>query len=106
MATGGKERDARGAREARERAKVYRARQEFHASLRRRSRRDNIIGGVVGAVIVLGAIGLQTAYFTAGPGAPAPAPTSTEAPTPAPSASESAPVPADPAVSPSPGVTP
>lgn len=83
----GREREARGAREARERAKLYRARQDFHAELQRRSRRDNLIAGLVGGAIVLGAIGSQVAYFTAGPGAPEPTPspsvTSTSEPTPA-----------------------
>jgi hypothetical protein len=102
-----KDRETRAAREARERARIYRARQEFHASLQRRSRRDNLIAGIVGGVIVLAAIGAQVAYFTAGPGTPPPAPaptsTTTDAPTPEPSES----VAPDPAAStPAPDVTP
>ncbi|MFG6401408.1 dioxygenase [Microbacterium sp. P04] len=96
MATGGKD---RAAREARERARVYRARQEFRASQVRRRTRDNVIAAIVGGVIVLGAIGAQVAYFTVGPGTPAPAETSVPAsPTPAPTASDPA--------SPSPTVAP
>jgi hypothetical protein len=82
VATGGKD------REARERARLYRARQEFHASRVRRRRRDDLIAGIVGGVIVLAAVGAQVAYFTAGPGAPeptqSPAPSSSETPAPAP----------------------
>lgn len=61
-------------RDARERARLYQARQQFHRSRVRRRRRDDLVAGVVGGVIVLAAIGAQTAYFTVGPGTPEPAP--------------------------------
>jgi hypothetical protein len=78
VATGGKNRDARAARE---RTRLYEARRQFHEGQARRRTRDNVIAGIVGGVLVLGLIGAQTAYFVAGPGAPAPSPTSTPGPT-------------------------
>ncbi|WP_285137446.1 dioxygenase [Microbacterium sp. lyk4-40-TSB-66] len=83
MATRGNDRQTR---EQRERARAYQARVELHERQGRRRTRDNAIAPVVGLVVILGAIGAQTAYFVAGPGMPAPEPTSTPAPsTPAPS---------------------
>lgn len=85
----------RRTREERERARAYQARVELHERQGRRRRRDNILGVVVGLVVVLGAIGVQTAYFTAGPGMPQPALSPTSTPdvpatgTPAPAPSES-----------------
>ncbi|WP_341999526.1 dioxygenase [Microbacterium sp. LWH7-1.2] len=78
MATGGKDRDARAARE---RTRLYEARRQFHDGQARRRTRDNLIAGVVGGVLVLGLIGAQTLYFVAGPGAPEPTPSSTPTPT-------------------------
>ena len=78
MATGGKDRDARAARE---RTRLYEARRQFHDGQARRRTRDNLIAGVVGGVLVLGLIGAQTLYFGAGPGAPEPSPASTPTPT-------------------------
>jgi len=78
VANGGKNRDARAARE---RARLYEARRQFHDGQARRRTRDNLIAGIVGGLLVLGLIGAQTAYFVAGPGAPAPSPTSTPSPT-------------------------
>ena len=78
MATGGKDRDARAARE---RTRLYEARRQFHDGQARRRTRDNLIAGVVGGVLVLGLIGAQTLYFVAGPGAPEPSPSSTPTPT-------------------------
>ena len=77
MATGGKDRSAKAARE---RARIYQARQELYAAQKQRRTRDNLIAGVAGAVIVLAAIGAQVAYFTAGPGAPEPVATSDPSP--------------------------
>ncbi|RKT37003.1 hypothetical protein DEU34_1541 [Microbacterium sp. AG1240] len=77
MATGGKDRSAKAARE---RARIYQARQELHTAQKRRRTRDNLIAGIAGAVIVLAAIGAQVAYFTAGPGAPEPAASSEPTP--------------------------
>ncbi len=79
MATGGKDRSAR---EARERARAYEARRDFHASQERRRVRDNWIAGIVGGVLIIALFGSQYAYFALGPGAPTPAPTSTPTPTP------------------------
>ena len=77
MANGGRE---RGSRESRERARLYQARQEFHAGQARRRTRDNLIAGIAGGVLVVGVLAVQTAYFVTGPGAPAPAPTATSTP--------------------------
>ncbi|GAA3625019.1 hypothetical protein GCM10022200_04130 [Microbacterium awajiense] len=79
MATGGKDRTAR---EARERARVYEARREFHESQQRRRVRDNWIAGIAGGALIVALFGSQYVYFTMGPGAPSPAPTSTSTPTP------------------------
>lgn len=79
--SGGK---GRNAKEARERSRVYQARQDYHNDRTRRRTRDNILAGVVGGVLLLGVIGAQTAYYTMGPGVPAPtsSPTPTTSPTP------------------------
>ena len=95
MATGGK---ARQSREQRERARAYQARQDLHRRQGRRRLRDNVLALVVGLVVIGAAVGLQTVYFVAGPGAPAPEPTVVDTPSPAPSG----PVLPDPAVSPTP----
>lgn len=89
MATPGRDRGGkdRATRDARERARVYQARQDFHAGRGRRRARDNVIAGAVGGVLLLAAIGVQTAYFVAGPGAPA-TPSSTVTPDPVPPSSE------------------
>ncbi|MEV8238707.1 dioxygenase [Microbacterium testaceum] len=98
MATGGKDRQSR---EQRERARVYQARQELHRRQGQRRRRDNIVGIVVGLLVIAGAVGVQTVYFVAGPGAPTPAPSATDTPS-APTPSD-APLPdLEPTVSPTP----
>lgn len=74
VATRGRDRQTR---EQRERARTYAARVELHQRQWRRRTRDNVIALVVGLVVILGAIGVQTAYFVAGPGAPEPAPSTT-----------------------------
>lgn len=86
MATGGKDRSAR---EARERARAYQARQQLHDGQARRRRRDNLLAGIVGGILILTVLGAQTAYFTLGPGAPEPAPTQSMTPTPTPTDSPS-----------------
>lgn len=92
VATGGKDRQSR---EQRERARIYQARQGMHEQAIRRRTRDNVLAAVIGGVVVLGAIGVQTAYFVAGPGAPTPAPSGSSTPaTPQPSTSD-APVPSE-----------
>lgn len=65
-----------------ERTRAYRARQEFHDGLIARRRRDNLIAGIAGGILILAVVGGQVAYYTRGPGAPAPAPTDTGTPTP------------------------
>ncbi|SIR56902.1 dioxygenase [Microbacterium sp. RURRCA19A] len=82
MATGGKDRQGR---EQRERTRAYQARQELHRREGRRRTRDNVLALVVGVVVIGAAIGLQTVYFVAGPGAPAPEPTVVDTPSPVPS---------------------
>ncbi|MDF2047151.1 dioxygenase [Microbacterium sp. Kw_RZR3] len=77
MATGGKDRQSR---EQRERARVYQARQELHRRQGHRRRRDNVVGIVLGLLVIAGAVGVQTVYFVAGPGAPTPAPSATDTP--------------------------
>ena len=71
MAAGGKDRDARAARE---RARAYQARQEFHEGQVRRRTRDNLIAGIVGGVLILAVVGAQVAFYTVGPGKPVPSP--------------------------------
>ena len=93
VAAGGKD---RGTRDARERSRIYQARQKFHDDQARRRRRDNLLAGIVGGALILAVVGGQVAYFTMGPGAPEPAPapsvspTSTPAPTESPSTAPSA----------------
>ena len=99
MSTGGKD---RGTREARERTRLYKARQDFHASQGRRRTRDNLIAGIAGGLLILGVVAAQTAYFVAGPGAPEPTPTSTPSPTTTPEPTDSP----EPTPSPTPTPTP
>lgn len=103
MAAGGKQRETR---EERERARVYQARLAYHAGQAQRRRRDNLIAGIGGGLLIAGVVAVQTLYFTLGPGVPDPTPTPspTSSVTPAPSAS---PTPSStPAVSPEPTPTP
>jgi hypothetical protein len=86
VTTGGKD---RGGREARERTRLYQARQDFHAGQGRRRTRDNLIAGIAGGLLILGVVAAQTVYFVAGPGAPEPTPTSTPTPTTTPTPVES-----------------
>lgn len=100
MATGGKQRETK---EARERARVYQARREFHLGQSRRRTRDNLIAGIGGGLLILAVVGGQTAYFVSGPGAPTPSPSSS----PSPAASTSAPATEEtPASTPDPTVAP
>lgn len=82
----------RGTREERERARIYQARKAVQTARAQRRTRDNLIGGIAGAVLILAIVGGQIAFFTAGPGAPAPSPTPTStgvAPTPSETPAES-----------------
>lgn len=74
MASGSKS-ENRSQRENRERNRVYQARTAANEQRAHRRRRDNIIAGVVGGLIVAGAIGGQAVYYYAGPGLPVPTPT-------------------------------
>jgi len=67
----------REAREARDRLRVYQARQQVHARDQRRRVRDNVIAAV--AVVAVAALAgvAQFVYFDSGPGAPTPEPTAT-----------------------------
>lgn len=95
----------RAARDARERARLYEARREFHGSQGRRRSRDNLVAGIAGGVLILIVLGGQLAYYTLGPGTPEPAPSPSATTTPAvvtPTPTSSAPA----AVTPSPTTTP
>lgn len=61
----------------RERARLYQARRDFQQSLGDRRRRDNLIAGVVGGVLIVGLFAAQWAYTAVGPGTPAPSPSAT-----------------------------
>lgn len=94
MAAGGRNKDSRIARD---RARAYQARQELHVAGVRRRRRDNLVAGVGGGVLILVILAGQFAYFAAGPGKTAPAaspkPTTSAAPTSSPSTSDQSPSP-------------
>lgn len=62
-------------RAERERARLYQARRAFHEGRISRRRRDNLLAGVVGGLLVLAVAGAQLAYYTVGPGTPEPAAT-------------------------------
>lgn len=92
----GKSRPRASAQE-RERVRLYEARRRFNASLVQRRRRDNVIAGVAGGILLLGILAGQAAYYTVGPGTPEPAPsptptstsTTSETPAPSPTATDS-----------------
>ncbi|WP_417562566.1 dioxygenase [Microbacterium sp.] len=100
MAAGGRNKQAR---EQRERARAYQARAHYNEGRTRRRTRDNVIGGIVGAVLLVAIAGTQIAFYTAGPGGPSPAPTGTPTPT---ATSSVVPSPTVTAPSPSPTTTP
>ena len=87
VATAGKSPKDRAAREERDRARLYQARNEFHGAVERRRVRDNVIAGVAGGLLVVVILGGQIAYYAAGPGAPQPTPVDSPQPTDAPSPS-------------------
>lgn len=68
------------AREARDRLRLYEARQEVHAHAERRLLRDNVIAIVSVVAVAALATFAQVVYFTSGPGAPTPEPTDTDTP--------------------------
>jgi hypothetical protein len=69
-------------RAERERARLYQARRAHHDAQIKRRRRDNLVAGLGGGVLILAILGGQIAYFTVGAGAGTPA---VETPSPAPS---------------------
>lgn len=77
-----------------ERVRLHTARRTWHEGQIRRRVRDNTIAGVVGALIVAGAVASQVAYAQVNP--PEPSPTPTVAPTDAPLPTDTT-VPTDPA---------
>ena len=81
MAANPKGRDQRAARE---RARIYQARRDFHEGIARRRGRDNLIAGIAGGILILAVVGGQVAYYTLGPGVPTP--TTSTTPSPAPTA--------------------
>lgn len=101
MASGSKG-ESRSEREQRERTRLYQARTAAFEAKAKRRRRDNIIAGVVGGLIVAGAIASQAVYYYAGPGLPAPVMTDT----PSPVQTVPAPVPTEQAPTPDPSTTP
>ncbi|WP_231916271.1 hypothetical protein [Microbacterium karelineae] len=58
-------------RAERDRARTYEARVRFQESRIARRRRDNIVACAAAGLIVLLAVGGQTAFYTIGPGAEA-----------------------------------
>lgn len=71
---------ARGSKSAQqrteaERARLHAARRQWHDGRIRRRRRDNAIASIVGAVIVIAAIGSQVVHAQVAPPAPDPTPT-------------------------------
>jgi len=72
----------REAREARDRLKLYNARQTVHQTKRARRRRDNLIAVVGGLVVIALATGAQILYFSAGPGTPEATPSASGTPAP------------------------
>ena len=64
----------REAREARERLKLYNARQSVHERKISRRRRDNILAGLGVLVVIALAAATQIFYFSAAPGMPEPSP--------------------------------
>lgn len=81
MAASNKDREKRLARE---REQHYRARKQLHDGIVNRRRRDNVIAGVVGGILILLVVGGQVAFYTVGPGTPAPSPSTSVSPTPTP----------------------
>ncbi|MCW4384327.1 peptidylprolyl isomerase [Salinibacterium sp. SYSU T00001] len=63
------------AREARERLRLYQARQAVNEQRSKRRRRDNIVAIAASFAVVVLAVVAQVAFFTTGPGAPEPSPT-------------------------------
>jgi hypothetical protein len=73
-------RNAQRSRAEAERARLYAARTAWHDGQIRRRTRDNLIAGLVGGLLVIGAIASQSVH--AAVFAPAPEPTETSTPGP------------------------
>jgi peptidyl-prolyl cis-trans isomerase B (cyclophilin B) len=80
------ERSGREVREARRRARAYRARRAVHDRRISRRRRDNLVAGIALVVVLAVATGAQLLYFAGGPGTPKPSASATPTPTPSASA--------------------
>lgn len=72
--------NAQRSRAEAERARLYAARTAWHDGLIRRRTRDNLIAGVVGGLLVVGAIASQSVHASVY--APDPKPTETSTPAP------------------------
>ncbi|KTR03798.1 peptidylprolyl isomerase [Curtobacterium luteum] len=85
---------ARDNREARERLRLYQARQGLHERQRRRRVRDNVVGGIVLVVVAALATGSQLAFAGAqGSGKPTASASATATPTPSATAGNTGDVP-------------
>ncbi|MBI5160464.1 MAG: peptidylprolyl isomerase [Micrococcales bacterium] len=83
-------RNEREARAARERLRVYEARQAVHRTQRVRRRRDNIVAGAAAVLLIAGASTAQSLYFSTGPGAPSASPSASAGPSASPGPSAAA----------------
>lgn len=72
--------NAQRSRTETERARLYAARTAWHENQGRRRTRDNLIAGIAGGLLIVGAIASQSVH--AAVFAPEPKPTETSAPTP------------------------
>jgi peptidyl-prolyl cis-trans isomerase B (cyclophilin B) len=70
----------REAREARERLRLYKARQGVHEHRVKRRRRDNIVAVLAALVVIALAAAAQIFYFSAGPGVPEAVPSASATP--------------------------
>lgn len=73
-------RNEREARAARDRLRVYEARQTVHRAQHARRRRDNIVAGAAAVLLIAGASTAQSLYYSTGPGAPAGSPSASAGP--------------------------
>lgn len=97
MARRGPKQSVGRARSDQERARLYQARTQWHADQQKRRVRDNVVAGVAGALIVVGAFASQAVHAAVTSSTPEPSPTVSPAPTvsPSPSASPESPTPTE-----------
>lgn len=97
----------RGSREERERARLYRARMDYHNGRRRRRTRDNVASALIGGFLILIIAASQVAFFTVGPGEIADLePASTVVPTTPSEIDNQLPIPSSTPATPTPAATP